>query len=117
MKTRDIRVDRDPERVIGVNPDATHHVDQRVVRADAGAAAGEILDVALEHVDRKAGSAQEVRGEQSAERAADHDGAALGHRVASSVDRQYINIRHCPRKQAIQYPPTLEWCAISPPRR
>jgi hypothetical protein len=55
---------------------------QRRVRADAGAAAGEVLAGALEHVDLPTDPAEHVRGEQPADRATDDQCPARGHLCA-----------------------------------
>ena len=55
--------------------DPPQHVDQLRMGADAGAAADEVSGVALEHDDVPADVAQEMRRQQSAERAADDQGA------------------------------------------
>ena len=73
-------VDLDPHGFVEVDADAAQNVDELRMRADAGAAAGEVLGVALEHDGVPAGAAQEMRRQQSAERAADHQDASRGHR-------------------------------------
>src|SRR2546429_621251 len=62
-------VDLDPHGFVEVDADAMQNVDELRMRADAGAAAGQILGVALEHDDVPADVAQQMRGQQSAERA------------------------------------------------
>ncbi len=61
-------------------PDPPHHSEQFLARADAGAAVAEIAGGALEHGRVPARSAQQMRREQPADRAADHQGAWSGQR-------------------------------------
>lgn len=65
----------DPHRVVERQADALHQLGERVMRADPDAAAGEVLGDALEHHGVPADRAQQVRGEEAAERAADHQRA------------------------------------------
>ena len=62
------------------------------MRAETGAAPGKVLGAALEHVDTPAGRAQQVRGEQSAERAADDQRVAVGWHCA--ITRQLTSLRN-----------------------
>jgi len=57
------------------------------MRADAGAAAGEIFVDTLEHVDIPADRTQKVRREQPTDRAADDQCAGLGHPLLPRVRR------------------------------
>ena len=75
----DDRVDLDPHGLVEFDADAAKDVDELGMGADAGAAAGEVLGVALEHDDVPADAAQEMRRQQAAERAADHQSASSGH--------------------------------------
>jgi hypothetical protein len=72
-------VDLDPHRLVEVDPDAAKDVDELRVGADAGAATGEVVGIALEHDRIAAHAAQEMRRQQSAERATDHQGTSRRH--------------------------------------
>jgi hypothetical protein len=90
-------VDLDAHGLVEIDADAAKDVDELRVGADAGAAAGEILGVALEHDGVPAHAAQEMRGQEPAERAADHQSASSGHGLNASVDRKSVKCISCPR--------------------
>ena len=73
------RVELNPHRLVEIDPDAPQYIDELRMRAQPGAAAREVLGIALEHKGIPAGAAQEMCGEQPAERAADHQSASRGH--------------------------------------
>ena len=70
-----------PIDVIEVDADAAEDIHQLRTGADAGAAAGEVLGVALEHDDVPTDVAQQMRRQQPAERAADHQRATNTHQA------------------------------------
>jgi len=72
-------VDRDPHRVVERDAEPFGDVVQLRMRADAGAAAGKLLGVALEHGGVPADATQHVRGEQAADRTADDQSSLPGH--------------------------------------
>ena len=59
----DIVVGRHAQSVVKDKIEPAHELVQRWVRADAGAAAGEVLGGALKHIDLPADPAKRVRGE------------------------------------------------------
>jgi len=69
----------DAKRRDHVEADARHHVAQGIVRAEPGAAPGEVVADALVDLHVPARCAQQVRGEQAAERAADDQRTATLH--------------------------------------
>ena len=73
----DVVARADAERGAVIDPEPAQNPEQRVMRAEAGAASRKVLGAALEHVDVPAGRAQHVRGEQPAERAADDQRVAI----------------------------------------
>ena len=73
----DIVARADAERGAVIDAEPAQNTKEGVVRAEAGAASRKVLGAALEHVDAPAGRAQQVRGEQSAERAADDQRVAI----------------------------------------
>ena len=70
-------VDRDAHRIVERNAEPFGHRMQLRMRADAGAAAGQLLGVALEHGRVPADAAQHVGSEQAADRTADDEGALI----------------------------------------
>ena len=72
-------VELDPHGLVEIDADAAQDVDELRMRAQPGAAPGELVGVALEHHDIPAGAAQEMCREQPAERAADHQRTAGRH--------------------------------------
>ena len=72
----DARVDPDARRRIEPDADPPHDGEKIFARADAGAAPRQILEAALEDGDLPAGAAQQVGGQQAADRAADDERAA-----------------------------------------
>src|SRR6185312_14778628 len=79
-------VDGNAHRVAERDAEPLGHVVQLGVRADAGAATGQLLGVAFEHDRVPADAAQHVGGEQSADRPTDDKGArhSSAYRVISS---------------------------------
>jgi hypothetical protein len=75
----DERVEPDSHRLVEIDPEAAQDVDKLRVRAEAGAATGEILGIALEDDSVPADGAQKTCREQPAERTADHQGKSSGH--------------------------------------
>src|SRR5262249_36416715 len=73
------RVELDAHRLVEIDANAAEYVDELRMGAEPGAAAGEVLGIALENDRVPAGAAQEMGREQPAERAADHQGASCGH--------------------------------------
>jgi hypothetical protein len=69
----------DSHGLVEVDADALENFNELGVRTDAGAPAGQILGVAFEHRHVPAGVTQEICGQQSAERAADHQDASSCH--------------------------------------
>jgi hypothetical protein len=65
----------DPDSGIDVQPGAAQDGEQFLARADPGAAIAEIAGGALEDGRVPADGAEQVRGDQPADRAADHQGA------------------------------------------
>ena len=76
-----------PIELVEVDADAAEDVDELRMGADAGAAAGEVLGVALEHDDVPADVAQQMRRQQPAERAADHQRATITHQAMAQGDQ------------------------------
>jgi len=74
-----IRAGRHAKASVEGEPEPAHDLVQRRVRADAGAASGEILVSALEHVDFPADPTKQVRSEQAANRASDDQCPARDH--------------------------------------
>jgi hypothetical protein len=60
--------------------------------ADAGAAAGQVLGIALEHDRVPADVAQQMGHQQAAVRTADHQSAPFGHAVRPSLDRNGVDV-------------------------
>ena len=77
----DKRRDAHAHRIVESDAEALHDLVQLRVRRDAGAAADEAFRVALIDDGVPAGAAQQVGGEQAADRAADHDCAPCAHEV------------------------------------
>ena len=82
-------IDLDPHGVVELDADAREDVDQLRVRAHPGAAAGEVLGIALEHHRVPAGVAQELGRQEPAERAADHQGTSLRHQLNDAALRAH----------------------------
>src|SRR5690242_5209007 len=78
MVEKDHGIDGDPHRMVERHAEPPGHRMELRMRADAGAAAGQLLAVALENLRIEADAAQHVGGEQAADRTADDDGAT-GH--------------------------------------
>src|SRR6185437_5053658 len=93
--------DRHAEALVHRDAEAREHGDELGVRADAGAARGEVVSDPLEHLDLPAQVVQQVGGEQAAERAAD-DQRTLRH---------YLEMRK------IGSVPILAWTQASRRRR
>src|SRR5262249_57474663 len=72
-------VEATPHRLVEIDPEAAQDVDELRGGAEAGAGAGEIPRVALEHNSVPADAAQKTCREQPAERTADHQGTSSGH--------------------------------------
>ena len=70
-------LDLDAHRVVEIDAGAVQNFDELRMRAEADAAARQLLGIALEHDDVPADAAHQVRGDQPAERAADHQRARL----------------------------------------
>ena len=65
--------------LIEVDADAREDFEQLRMSADAGAASGQVIGIALEYADIPARAAQEMSGEQSAQRAADDHRPSRAH--------------------------------------
>ena len=78
-------VDRDAHRIVERNAEPLGHRMQLRMGADAGAAAGQLLGVALEHDCVPADAAQHIGGEQATDRTADDEGALFAHPVIASI--------------------------------
>ena len=92
----DIEMRVDAERGTVIDPKSAQHAKQRVMRAETGAAPGKVLRAAFEHVDLPAGRAQQVRGEQPAERAADNQCVAVGgHSRQNTGNQTVVSIPAC----------------------
>src|SRR5207253_2767321 len=76
-------VELNSHRLVEIDTDAAQHIDELRMRAQPGAAAGEVLGIALEHDGVPAGAAQEMCREQPAERTADHQAASRAGRCAT----------------------------------
>ena len=72
-------LDRHAERMLDVEADPPHHLEQGVMGAEPGPPARQIARIALEHVHRPAARPQQVRGKQAAERTADDERAPFRH--------------------------------------
>jgi hypothetical protein len=72
-------VDVDAHGAVERHAEARHDVVKLRMGGDAGAAAGQLVGVLLEHHRVPAGAAQQQRGEQAADRAADHQSTRLAH--------------------------------------
>src|SRR5882757_7185611 len=78
-------VDGDAHRIVERDAEPPGDVVQLRMRADAGAAPGQLLGVALEHVGVPADAAEHVGSEQPADRAADDEDTGFAHRVIASI--------------------------------
>src|SRR5262249_10351065 len=75
----DERVEANSHRLVEIDPETAQDADELRMRAEPGAAPGEILRVALEDDSVPADAAQKTCCEQPAERTADHQGTSSDH--------------------------------------
>src|SRR6516165_4357504 len=75
----DEAVELDPHGLVEIDADAPENIEELRMRAQPRAAPGQVLRIALEESDVPTFAAQEIGGEQSAERPPDHQCAPCRH--------------------------------------